>query len=179
MANPVKFTTPKGTLQWVSISGNGKTDLNGRQIFTADVKIPMETAQPLIDEIYAYWEDNKPKGAKDPKSTGFKEDGEGNVIFTLKTATSYPSGDNKIINVYDARARRTELGDKRIANGSEGRLAGAYSIYDAGVAARGVTMYLDSIQVTKLIEYTGGGASFPADDDGDFEGDNQFDDELV
>lgn len=179
MANPVKFTTPKGELRWVTITGTGKTDLNGRQIFSADVVVTPENAEGLVAEIEAYWEENKPKGAKAPKSTGYKINDEGNYVFTLKTATVYPSGDDKKIDVYDARARRVELGDKRIGNGSEGRLSGAYSIYDAGVAARGVTMYLDAVQITKLVEYTGSSSQFDADDDGDFDGGAMFDDELV
>lgn len=163
-----KFTTPRGTLQWVFISGKGREDLNGKAIYTADVVLTPEDAKPLTDRIDTFWDENKPKGASSPKSLGYKEK-EGKIVVTLKTGTTYPSGDDKAIGVFDAKAKRVDLGDTRIGNSSVGRLGGAMAIYDAGKAARGVTLYLDNVQVSKLVEYEGD-ASFDEDDDGDFEG---------
>jgi len=175
-----QITTPRGVFNWVTISGAGKTDLNGRNIYTVDLVLTPEEAEPLLERINTFWEENKPKGAKAPKSTGAKELEDGNIRFQFKTATTYPaSGDPKVIEVYDAKGRRTDLGDKRIGNGTLGRVAGAMAIYDAGVAARGVTLYLDKVQISKLVEYTGGGASFGADPDGDFDGGSAFDEDLV
>ena len=48
------------------------------------------------------------------------------------------------------------------------------AIYDAGVAARGVTLYLDAIQLVKLVEYVQA-SSFAADDEGDFDGSEETD----
>lgn len=174
-----QITTPRGTLNWVTISGKGKTDLNGRDIYTVDLVLTPEEAAPLLNSIEEFWEDNKPKNAKAPKSNGAKELDDGNYRFVFKTATTYPSGDAKKIDVYDAKGRVTDLGDKRIGNGSVGRVAGAMAIYDAGVAARGVTLYLDKVQISKLLEYTGGSAGFGEDPDGDFDGGNAFDEELI
>jgi len=180
MANVKNVTTPRGEIRWAIISGKGKTDLKGRDIYTVDLVLSEEEAAPLIEEIQDYWEENKPKGAKAPKSTGYKQLADGNYSFTFKTSTSYPSGDPKVIKIYDAKARPTELGDKRIGNGSIGRIAGAISVYDAGPASRGVTAYLDSIQLLKFLEYSGGTNAFAADDDYDFDGGNAFDsDELI
>lgn len=167
----MKVTTPKGELRWATIAGAGREDLNGRLIYTIDVVMPIEEAQPLMDQIHQFWDENKPKGAKDPKSTGFKQLDTGDICFTLKTATTYPkSGDPKTIVVYDAKAQRIEWpAEKKIGNGSIGRASGMAAIYDAGVAARGVTLYLDAIQLVKLVEYVQD-AGFDADDDGDFDG---------
>ena len=68
----------------------------------------------------------------------------------------------------------TAVLEQRIAEmeGGIGALAvasGMAAIYDAGVAARGVTLYLDAIQLVKLVEYVQD-AGFDADDDGDFDG---------
>ena len=149
----IKITTPKGELKWASVTGAGKKDLQGRDIFSVDIEMPYERAQPLVDEINALWESDKPKGAKDPKSTGYRvaEDGQ-TVKFTFKTSAVYPSGDPKEVTIYDAKAQRTKVTDK-IGNGSVGRVSGMASIYDAGVAARGVTLYLDSLQLIKLVRY--------------------------
>lgn len=149
----IKITTPKGELKWASVAGAGKKDLQGRDIFSVDIEMPFERAQPLVDEINGLWESDKPKGAKDPTSTGFRiaEDGQ-TVKFTFKTSAVYPSGDPKEVTIYDAKAQRTKVTDK-IGNGSIGRVSGMASIYDAGVAARGVTLYLDSLQLIKLVRY--------------------------
>lgn len=166
----MKVTTPKGELRWATISGQGKEDLNGRLIYTADLVVDAKTAQPLIDELNTFWDENKPKGAKAAKSMGYKTLDDGNVSFTLKTATTYPSGDAKKINVYNAEAKRIDWEEgKRIGNGSEGRLSGKAAVYDAGTAARGVTLYLDAIQISKLVEYETS-TGFSADADGDYAG---------
>ena len=135
----IKITTPKGELKWASVTGAGKKDLQGRDIFSVDIEMPLERAQPLVDEINGLWESDKPKGAKDPK-------------FTFKTSAVFPSGDPKEVTIFDAKAQRTKVTDK-IGNGSIGRVSGMASIYDAGVAARGVTLYLDSLQLIKLVRY--------------------------
>lgn len=148
----VKITSPKGSLKWVHVTGAGKKDLQGRDIFSADIEMPREVAQTLIDTIDALWESDKPKGAKEPKSTGYRINEDGMCKFTFKTAARYPSGDAKEVQIFDAKAVATKLTDK-IGNGSVGRLAGTAAIYDAGVAARGVTLYLDSLQLIKLVKY--------------------------
>jgi hypothetical protein len=149
----IKITTPKGELKWAQVTGAGKKDLQGRDIFSVDIEMPTERAQPVVDEINALWESDKPKGAKDPKSTGYRvaEDGQ-SVKFTFKTSAVFPSGDPKEVTIFDAKAQRTKVTDK-IGNGSVGRVSGMASIYDAGVAARGVTLYLDSLQLIKLVRY--------------------------
>jgi len=89
------------------------------------------------------------------------------VKFSFKTAAKYPSGDPKEVAIYDAQAERVKLKDK-IGNGSIGRVSGMASIYDAGVAARGVTLFLDSVQIIKLVKYAEA-ASFDVE-----EGDDVF-----
>ena len=148
----IKIKTPKGELKWCQIQGAGKKDLQGRDIFSVDIEMPADDAAPLMAEIDALWESDKPKGAKEPKSTGYRVNDDGTVKFTFKTAAKYPSGDPKEVVLYDAKANRTKLKDK-IGNGSIGKVAGTAAIYDAGVAARGCTLYLDSVQLIKLVKY--------------------------
>ena len=167
----INVVTPAGTINWAYISGEGKRDLNGNAIYTVDLVLPPEEAAPLIEKLDELWEENKPKGAKAPKSMGYKEK-DGDIVFTFKTKTVYPSGDPKEIAVYNAKAQKVQLSD-RIGNGSKGCVSGMASVYDAGVAARGVTLYLDAIQLLKLVKYEGG-ASF-AQQEGDFEGTEETD----
>jgi hypothetical protein len=175
------FKSPKGNLQWVYITGKGRPNLNGQDEFSAQVVVPADEAEEAIAEIEAFWEANKPKGAKAPKSLGFKEDDNGNVVFIFKTRPTMADGKAKVIRIFNAKAEQVKLPeDVSIGNGSRGRISGQIAIYDAGAAARGATLYLDAIQVSKLIQYKGADTGFEADDDGDFVENGEFlpDDEV-
>ena len=165
----VSFQSPKGELRWVFIAAPGKlNNLNGKHEYTASVSCSMEEGFYAKEAIDKLWAQEKPNGAKEPKSTGYKIDGE-TITFNFKTQTTYPSGDNKEIRVYNAKAEQIKLpSGKKIGNGSRGRVSGIASVYDAGPAARGVTLYLDAVQLVKYVEYDSGD-SFKAEEDG-FEG---------
>ena len=164
-----KINTPIGGLEWITITGAGKTNLNGKQIFTADIVLDATQGAKLAADYAAYWEANKPKGAKEPKSMGYKVQEDGSYRFTFKTGTQLPSGDLKKIRTFDAKAAEVDLQGKQIGNGSLGRIAGAIDVYDAGPAARGVTGYLDAIQITELKEYKGAADAFTPTE-GSFDG---------
>ena len=136
--------------------------------------------------VAEYWEQNKPKGAKAPKSTGVyphtvkdeaasKEEGEnvyketGNTVVRFKTGTTYQSGDPKIVKVFNSKGNEVSLHGKKIGNGSRGRANGVMAIYNINKATCGITFYLNSIQLSKFVEFTGG-ANFDEIEDGDFEG---------
>jgi hypothetical protein len=82
------------------------------------------------------------------------------------------SGDKKIIKVFNSKGNEVSLHGKKIGNGSRGRAVGSIAIYDFNTAARGVTFYLNSVQLSKFVEFTGGSApSGGIDDEGEgFEG---------
>lgn len=198
MANAIeKIKTPKGLLEWVTITGEGKENLSGKMKYQANVVLDPQNVpahQAMIDKIDAFWKENKPKGFKrPPKSTGYylhdvitdadgdavydEETGkkvfdkEGKVHLTFSTDTTFPSGDNKVVKVYNAKANVISLGDKSIGNGSEGYIAGAMGIYEAKQKGKtidaGVTLYLNGIQLTKFVEFTGADDGFEAEEDED------------
>jgi hypothetical protein len=190
-----KFKSPKGTLEWVTISGEGKENLSGKLKYQADVVLDPKNNgvhQAAIDAIDAFWAENKPKGyRKKAKSLGyylhdvekdadgepvFNEDGEkvfdpdGKVALKFSTDTVFAkSGDAKVIKIYNAKANVVSLGDKTIGNGSEGYISGMMAIYkneNKGVLVdAGVTLYLNAIQLTKFVAYEGADAGFEADED--------------
>ena len=170
----INVRTEKGELRWCFILPPGKkNNLNGENEYTASVVMSAEDAQPTIDLLDTLWEENKPKGhSKPPKSMGYKIDDEsGEVSFNFKTKTTYPSGDEKSIRIFNSKAEQIRLPkDKKVGNGSQGRLSGVAAVYDAGPAARGVTLYLDAVQLTKFVAFSGGGPDFEIDEDGDFDG---------
>lgn len=187
MTNKV-IDSPVGDLEWVHITGTGKPDLQGEPKYQVDVVITPEQAKPFKKMVMEYWEENKPKGAKAPKSTGIyphtvkdeeasKEAGEtqyketGKTVIRFKTGTTFKSGDQKIIKVFNSKGNEVSLQGKKVGNGSRGRVNGVMAIYDFNTAARGVTFYLNAIQLSKFVEWTGG-ADFDAidEEDGGFEG---------
>lgn len=187
MTNKV-MESPVGNLEWCFIDGDGKPDLQGTPKYQVDVVLTPEQAEPFKAMVADFWKENKPKGAKDPKSTGvyphtvkdeeassaagenvYKETG--NTVVRFKTGTEYVSGDKKIIKVFNSKGNEVSLHGKKIGNGSRGRAIGSIAIYDFSVAARGVTFYLNAIQLSKFVEFTGSANPSGEIDDGDgFEG---------
>lgn len=191
MSNILKFKSPKGELEWVTIDGDGKENLSGKMQYLANVVI--EADDPIVAKINEYWEANKPKGfKKDAKSNGmyphkadsgekdetgkaiYEEDGK--LYLAFKTGTSYPDGSTKKVQIYNAKAAKVELpSGTSIGNGSVGVVSGAMGIYlsktpKGAIVDAGVTLYLDAIQILKLEEFTQD-AGFEIEEDGEFTGD--------
>jgi len=188
MSETKGIDTPVGDFEWCFIDGEGKADLQGKPKFTVDVVLDPEKAKPFKAMVDEFWADNKPKGATKAKSMGYyahkvkdeaasKEAGEniytetGKTVVRLNTNTTYVSGDPKVIKIFNSKGNEISLMNKRLGNGSRGRATGVMAIYDFNAAARGVTFYLNALQVSKFVEYVGG-ANFGAldEDEGDFEG---------
>ena len=183
-----QIESPVGDLEWCFISGEGKPDLQGVPKYQVDVVLTHEQAVPFQAMVAEFWKENKPKGAKAPKSTGVhphtvkdeeasSEAGEnvyketGKFLIRFKTGTEYVSGDKKLIKVFNSKGNEVSLHGKKVGNGSRGRAIGMIAIYDFNAAARGVTFYLNSLQLSKFVEFTGGAdPSGQIEDDGDFEG---------
>lgn len=178
----VKVRTPKGELQWVYITGDGRANKQGKFKYQASVIVDEEVAKPFTDAVDAFWKENKPAGAKKARTCGYRphtvksdkvdEDGDpiyvevpGKVEIFFATGTTWPDGKKKQIRTYNAKARPVSLGDKRVGNGSIGCLAGNMAIYDVS-GNQGVNLYLEGVQITKLVEFSDDDG-FEADDDAD------------
>ena len=187
MSNIV-IDSPVGDLEWVHIDGDGKPDLQGIPKYQCDVVLTPEVAEPFKARVNEYWEENKPKGAKAAKSLGIyphsvkdedasKEAGEnvyketGKTVVRFKTGTTFQSGDPKIVKVFNSKGNEVSLQGKKVGNGSRGRVNGVMAIYNINKATCGVTFYLNAIQLSKFVEFTGG-ANFDTieEEDGGFEG---------
>jgi len=181
-----EYKTPKVSLVWVKITGDGEEDLQGRMKYLASAVLSEEQKDELEAELNAFWKENKPKGAKKMKSNGISkemrktdetdEDGDaikehtGNYLLQFKTNATWPDGNQNKIKVYNAKGKPVSLGDTKIGNGSVGKIAGSYDIYavkdkQGNITNAGITFYLNGIQVIKLEEYTAGEVEFDAEDD--------------
>jgi hypothetical protein len=209
MGNAIEKTkSPKGELLWVTITGEGKENLNGTMQYKAELVLDPNTNDDhaaYLAKIDEFWEANKPAGfKKKAKSLGWylndpildkdgehvlDEDGEktyvaikdgGKVRLSFKTATTFPDGKEKVVKTYNSKARRIELGDVSIGNGSIGYVGGAMGIYTVKdksgkkVIDAGVTLYLDGIMLTKLVKYEGGDVGFDAEADDNMDEDEGF-----
>lgn len=98
----------------------------------------------------------------------------GVLAFPFKTGVTFPDGKPKIINVFDSSkpARKVDLGERRIGNGTKGRINGKMKMY-SDESEYGATLFLNSIQITSFKAYEGGDAGFDDAAEGDFYG---FDD---
>lgn len=188
MAATKKFTSPKGKIEWATIEGEGKENLSGVLQYVANVVISVK--DPVIAEIDDFWEENKPKGfRKDRKSNGLypykvkteEKDEDGKVIYevdeallsmSFKTGTTYPDGTVKKIQIYNSKANKVELPTGvKIGNDTIGQISGAMGIYTTmdpkgkTVIDSGVTLYLNSIKISKLVEFEGEGDNYEPDEE--------------
>lgn len=188
----VKYQSPVGELEWVITDGEGKEDLKGDMKYQASLVLEGEKAEGIKKEVQEFWETNKPKGIKEPKSLGYynhkvstgeKDEDDsfiyeetGKTVMVFKTGTTYADGNPKVIPVFNAKGVEVDLKGKKIGNGSRGRVKGAMAIYTVEAKGKvidaGVTFYLDAVQLAKFVEYQGGPNfdEMPEDEEGDFEG---------
>lgn len=163
-----KILSSKGKLEWVNIK-KPKENLNG--VLQYSLNLVLEENDPFIEKILSFWEENKPKGfKKQPKSTGIyehytkDENGEkqptGLKTLSFKTGTTYQDGSDKKIKTYNSKAREIILDDEtNVGNGSIGVVSGAMDVYivkspQGAIIDAGVTLYLDSLQIIKLVKYS-------------------------
>ncbi|MCI4437682.1 MAG: hypothetical protein JHC33_12820 [Ignisphaera sp.] len=165
--------TPKGVLNWVMITGAGKEpmDVTKKNKFTATLTLPndSENCVKLSNIIKDFWSENLPTGfeKRPAKSLGFKEtihketrESTGFTDFTFSTDVSFPDDAPKVIPTYNAKGEKVELGLTKIGNGSTGVIHGAMGVYEVKAKGKtidaGVTLYLNAVQIAKLVEFTGG-----------------------
>lgn len=174
--------TPRGTLEWCFIRGEGKEDLMGNFKYQVNLVLDPENVPEdaeFIKRIDEFWADNKPAHIKEAKSVGYyphkvktdevDDDGEaiyketGKTVLVFKTATEFKDGKKKLVKVFNSSNVEQQVTDNIIGNDSIGRVSGAMDIYEVvpksgkGKAVEaGVTLYLDAVKVLKLVKYEAG-----------------------
>jgi len=177
----IKITTPKGELSWVFIDGEGSlNDLNDKYEYKATLTLEdtspdcialkkkyddlwdtcaekkafdtaFESAKPAVQAKMEFHKGYSPVLDDDEQETGKTQ-------FRFKTSTTYaPKAGQEVgkavkVTVYNAKAKKVELGDTKIGNESIGKIAGTIASYYKATNA-GVSGYLSSIQLIKLVEY--------------------------
>ena len=175
--NFANIDTPVGDLEWVMISGQGKLNtLNDKYYYQVTLLLPEDSdeCKALMAEIKQWWKDNPPAkkwNGKEASTLGFKPNQvkteevdendepiykpDGRVAFMFKTETSYKDGNPKVIKTFNAKGGEVALGDRKVGNGSRGRVKGVITTYEQPKDA-GTSLYLNSIQLAKFVPFTGG-----------------------
>lgn len=154
--------SPVGEFKWAFIT-KPRENLSGVSQFSITVNMSEDTAQPLIEEIMATWKESGIK--KQMKSAGYKTEDDGTISFSFKTNATFGDGSSNHVSVFDSKGKKVDLGDKLMGNGSTGRVKGLAASYESGANA-GVTLYLNSVQIMKFVEYEGGDSFDALEGDG-------------
>jgi len=168
-------TSPKGSLLYVNITGQGKENYDGDGYdYVATVDVPKKEAKLFMSEIDEFLEDNQPSKSHKLRSLPYRTHKDSDKIpkdmvrFNFKTQTTFESGDTRKINLFNHKNERVSLPDgTKIGNGSVGLISGKITIY-TGKKDYGATLWLNGIQILKFEEYIED-SGFEEQDDGDFE----------
>ena len=182
MAKGSKIKTPVGEFNYVFIKGEGRNQaMAGEEahfMYVASVVLEKDSKQhkAIKADIDAEWKqyaaDNNVKGG--PKTNGIKpvmvatdkldEYGEpikeeGNqVIVTFKTNITWPNGNAKEIKVFDHKGtdvtKAVTSAEWSIGSGSTGLIHGLAMGNSVGGSDK-VSLYLNAVQIGKLVKYEG------------------------
>lgn len=174
-----RIATPVGDLKYVYITGKGRENFDGDGYeYQASVVLPKKDGKKLYGKICEFFEEHKPAGFKgdEPMNKilrpidGDKE----NVMFSFKTNTTFEDDDGNVIKckvkLKNAKGQERELPDGvGVGDGSRGAISGTMVVYGNSKKA-GVSLFLNTVQITKFVEYV--------DDDGldTYDDDDGFDD---
>ena len=138
-----------------------------------------EEAQKAFD---AWKKDPKNKGKKPIKmgDLPFFEDDEGNIVISFKSKASYVNkeGDtiHRVIPIFGADAKRIDPEKlKPFGEGSEVRVGFVLNAFANAAAGASVTLRIDSIQLLKAKEFSGGSGGWEAEEGSEApEGDDEW-----
>lgn len=197
-AEKLKIVSPRGELHWVNISGQGKENYNQDGYdYTASLRVKIGSPEDVelkkqIDDYYdthknpkldtrslGYRDvlkdtgevevDEKGKEKKIYEATGFRD-----YVFKTKTTfTDAKTGETvtKKVGVFNSKAQKVSLGNKKVGNGTIGAISGQAAYYTDGKKEDGVSLFLNNIQIFKFEEYQdNGGFGEDASDEGGWTG---------
>lgn len=160
------FTSPKGVAGFTSLNRpDTKYDSDGvyHTKLTFASREVLEELEDLMKEE-ALEELGKAKAAK--AVLPIKENEDGTVTVKFKTNATDKEGNLKKLKFFDGKGNPIRNADDlNIGGGSVLKIKGAAKAYANGTNI-GVTLYINSVQIIKYEEYSGGG--FDADDEAEY-----------
>jgi len=159
---PNIITTPKGLALYPWLS-TPDTKYSEEGEYKVNLVLSKEDAQPIVDEINRIFAENlaaetkkqgkEIKTANPPYADQLNDAGQptGNVIFRFKSKAAYKPSN------FDAKG--TTMIESNIWGGSEIRVNGTIAPYFTSLVGAGIALRLRAVQVIKLVEGSGEGAS--------------------
>lgn len=184
---------PKGELAWVFVTGDGRENYNrDGYVYTASIIWDEETGNKVIKQITEFYKSVKVEKKSQQGTLGFtfgvrigdndetfvKSDDiaemesddtdfekTGRVQMQFQTNREF-NGKRTVVPIYNSKAKRVDLPEgTSIGNGSMGSLQ-VTIMHGTNERKQFLSRYLNGVQVTKLVEYTGAN-DFEAEDDDD------------
>jgi hypothetical protein len=139
--NKQKFVTPKGVAQYPWLT-KADTKFNAEGVFKVSLAVPKAEAKDFADNIKQAFVDEFGQSKMAKAHLPFKEDEEGNVVFSFKSKIKP--------RLFDSQGKPI-TGDVAVGGGSVIKVSGAFGPYNKG-ANMGVALYLNAVQIIKLVE---------------------------
>lgn len=141
-----RVTTPKGVAMYPWLTKpDTKWSVEGVYKLSLSVANDDKEALELCDKIRDAYTDEYGNKKMAKAIMPFKDDGEGNIVFSFKS--------KKKPNIYNAKGnpvKNTE--DLKIGGGSVVKVNASINPYDKGINT-GVALYLNAVQVIELVEF--------------------------
>jgi len=136
------------------VSGEGVDNYSkdGKE-YSVTIVLSKKVAKELEAAVLEFWEENRADGPKEPDNfkSLIKKNKAGETVVYVKSATTYPSGDTVDIALVDSKKNPLDP-DKygKFGGDSQGRVNVGLSIYPAAGTPKGVSRYIQAVQLTKF-----------------------------
>ena len=146
------FDFKPSNLPFGVVSGDGVTNYSkdGKE-FTVTITLGKKEAKAFEKEVMDFWNENRADGPKAPDNfkTMLKKSKSGSTVVYIKSLTHFPSGDENTIAIVDAKKSPLDPTQYGTFGGeTEGRVAVGLSIYPAQGTPKGVSRYINAVQIT-------------------------------
>jgi hypothetical protein len=143
MSKIVKAVSPKGKASWPKLF-KPDTRFNPDGVYSTGLVVPPKDAKEFQEKIQEVFVDEFGQSKLAKASMPWKEDEDGNVVFSFKSKRKPMVVDST------GKAINEEL---PVGGGSTIKVAAGLNAYNAG-GRIGVSMYLNAVQIVELVEYS-------------------------
>lgn len=143
MASKDKFVSPKGIAQYPWLT-KPDTKFNAEGTYKTSLAVPKAQAKEFVEAIKQAFVDEFGASKMAKAHMPFKEDEEGNVVFSFKSKQKPRLFDSQGKPITDEVA---------VGGGSQIKVAGSLGPYNKG-ANMGVALYLNAVQIISLVEFS-------------------------
>jgi len=147
-----KFTSPRSECMYAFLQVPNTTfDDKGVYQITLLLDPKNEDHHELMTHLKNLHAESKGKDDRKPYKKHIDEAGNETGLFQVKFKSHYP------VATFDSLGQKIKRDQNFVANGSVVRVSWAYGFYDKA-GSKGVSLYLQGVQILMLIEWKGGAA---------------------